>query len=1412
MNRANPDRQHLGSPPRFHGWKRLMAVRAALTVTIGVSIAGCQDIGSLLQRTAPELTSTANVLPARGPTLGGVEVTITGTNLDLQPGTQVLFGAFRGGTVDVVSASELRVTTPPQGAGLVDVIIIAADGGVTLIPAGYEYVAVSAADGEIIGQLEQRFPGAPKLVSAVSLNNTQVLVTFNEPVGKGADDPTHFSIVHEEVNQEVGVLLVRSAEPGDDRTTVLLSSFSQNDVLYRLTVTDIQDMAGNPIAPPEILDNWAQTTFPGLAAPTFVDSDGDGLSDSDEQRGWQVTLLRTNGQAAQRGVTSSPTNPDTDGDGLNDRLEKDIGSDPRSGDTDADQVTDAEEWNDWLSDPLNQDTDGDSLSDSLDLYFLTSPTLADTDGDQLSDADEIIQRNRNPRISDLPVIGVEVGDISFQLDERYIYTDQFGRTQSVQETFSDTVQSEAARSHTTQSSTTVAGHVDVKVYGKGGYDLVKQGWFEVGGEVTFGGSLEHTWGGSDSSSTRLARTYNEAVNRGSQLTSVSNIQRETLGARLAAAVTLKSVGDIAFTVRDVEISVLRSDPKDRSRLIPVATLVPNASGAGYNLGPLTPERGPFIFQNSDIFPSLVEELMSAPESLVFKVANYNITDEFGRNFSFSGQEVVERTFTLILDYGDGSDRAYQVAAASRFDSAGRALGISVEDALHAIGFEQWEGEDPELGNPDDPNDPRPRRTDSAIVRSYGMRTVTRARDEGTPETFRALSRIRGVQDDFAPETDEPNKQNDGAFWATLYIKGKDSNDGPGAAATTDFDLFHLKAGNVYALAYVKDTDGDELNSREEFFSRSSDTSTDSDRDDLPDYLEIRGQWNEDGAGAWFVYTDRLPGGYAVRPAPSMNDSDEDTLLDDFEYALCRYGYDAGGDPPRERYVIGEYDADDDPADDEVIRWEDDGPDGLPYAFAPSDGLPNDWHRKIDSATGLPVQFPSNRASLDPRKKDTDEDGLSDDEEVNGYQVLLFDDDPTDDVKRVVFVFTDPLDSDTDGDGLLDGMEHLFGTNPASTDGGVVYDDDLDGLPNRVEENGWLATINGVEHLVFSNPNDPDSDNDGLPDYIEWLIGTSPYYWEGQVVDPDMPAPGVDSDEDGIDDYDEWDGIVQPQDLDDLAFCDIVPNCQGYKPNSAAFGTDPVDADTDNDGISDGGELIDGWRVKLYGDPAGYEVFSNPFERDSDNDGWLDGQERAAGTDPNKVDTDGDDTADPAEASRVGINGVRNPLRPDQRVALRYLFLHPLKSGGKPGKTSGKFYFWLGARMPNELNTITWAHSWDADDLLGYPACSGNFGCQCTTCDGTAVQLYDGCTMNFSNLQFAERKFILAHGDIFSTYGVLYMLPSCGGFSFFWNPGGPGGESFTGPVVPKTATYDTGPQQTGSGEPIDLSIGYAILVD
>lgn len=127
--------------------------------------------------------------------------------------------------------------------------------------------------------------------------------------------------------------------------------------------------------------------------------------------------------------------------------------------------------------------------------------------------------------------------------------------------------------------------------------------------------------------------------------------------------------------------------------------------------------------------------------------------------------------------------------------------------------------------------------------------------------------------------------------------------------------------------------------------------------------------------------------------------------------------------------------------------------------------------------------------------------------------------------------TDPLDNNTDGDALADGVEtrlSQFNATAADTDGDGRIDGrgdpDGDGLETRTELAGTTS------------PTEADSDDDGLIDSEE--------------LQPSVPVPATDpttadTDGDGLDDSVERD-----------------------------LGTDPTDNDTDDDGVLDGAETFE----------------------------------------------------------------------------------------------------------------------------------------------------------------------------------------------------------------------------------------------
>jgi hypothetical protein len=178
--------------------------------------------------------------------------------------------------------------------------------------------------------------------------------------------------------------------------------------------------------------------------------------------------------------------------------------------------------------------------------------------------------------------------------------------------------------------------------------------------------------------------------------------------------------------------------------------------------------------------------------------------------------------------------------------------------------------------------------------------------------------------------------------------------------------------------------------------------------------------------------------------------------------------------------------------------------------------------------------PKKRKAHDPRRMDSDGDGLSDGWEVaNNFNPLTpsgstgeaaadTDGDGLTNLQEVQ-LGTNPRLADTDGDGLNDGAEVAAGTNPANGD------TDGDGLDDRYE-----TETAGLDPLR------PDSDRDGMPD--GWEVAND--------LDPTsaVGADGADGDLDG----------------------DGLSNLDEYRNNC-----NPRVRDTDGDGVNDNVEVANG---------------------------------------------------------------------------------------------------------------------------------------------------------------------------------------------------------------------------------------------
>jgi Bacterial TSP3 repeat len=153
------------------------------------------------------------------------------------------------------------------------------------------------------------------------------------------------------------------------------------------------------------------------AVTSGVDTDGDGLSDSEETRlyGTDVTNPDSDGDGLLDGEEvntyfSNPLDSDTDNDGYDDYYEVVTSStDPANPDTDGDGLDDYAEPNTYSTDPLVPDSDGDDLNDGEEvLTYSTDPTAPDDDGDGFDDGDEVYYGSDATNPNDYPADAVAI--------------------------------------------------------------------------------------------------------------------------------------------------------------------------------------------------------------------------------------------------------------------------------------------------------------------------------------------------------------------------------------------------------------------------------------------------------------------------------------------------------------------------------------------------------------------------------------------------------------------------------------------------------------------------------------------------------------------------------------------------------------------------------------------------------------------------------------------------------------------------------------------------------------------------------------------------------------------------------------------------------------------------------------------
>jgi uncharacterized repeat protein (TIGR02543 family) len=411
------------------------------------------------------------------------------------------------------------------------------------------------------------------------------------------------------------------------------------------------------------------------------------------------------------------------------------------------------------------------------------------------------------------------------------------------------------------------------------------------------------------------------------------------------------------------------------------------------------------------------------------------------------------------------------------------------------------------------------------------------------------------------------------------------------------------------------------------------------------------------------------------------------------------------------------------------RWETGQPDNLnnsDYAAVAGDlgGTSGKWYdyRAITTRDGYILE---SGYSTNPSDADSDDDGLLDGAEMTAG--------------------TNPFVADTDGDGLTDTQEvNLTHTNPKLADSNsngindALDDQDSDGLGNLVE-----ISTHGTD------PRKADTDSDGLSDseelshpgrYFTLIEGSfthaqaaadaanrrgrlasfpnandftraaakarktnQGYLWfglsdaatEGTWLWSDGSAPT----------YARWlNG--QPDGSNTENHAVLMQNGSQWADAAADFvavgylfervGLDPLDADTDDDGLSDGAEIN--------------THQTNPVLDDSDSDGLADGAEiNTHGSNPKLADTDGDGLGDSAE---VVTHGTNPAVKDSDADGFDDLFeintgFDPKQSSSTPDavssiRTAVEFRFNAGNGLSYRIESSTDLETWTTveSDIIG----------------------------------------------------------------------------------------------------------------
>lgn len=878
-----------------------------------------------------------------------------------------------------------------------------------------------------------------------------------------------------------------------------------------------------------------------------ADSDGDGLSDSDE-------LL----------AGTDPLNPDTDNDGNSDYYEVKLrGSDPLDDldfvdlnlDLDQDGLLDTDEYDDGTN-LRRADSDADGLPDGYEVNIsMTNPRKDDTDEDGLSDGAEVLVTNTDPTQTDSDSDGLGDG---FEVANDYNPNDS--------DTLNNGVQDGMELTNAPMTGTVI----------------------KVGGLANY----------------RYAEEYNP-VPAGTCYASWLYQKRPTVRAASTNDQDIGSPIKVALAGGDLEQLYLMDGTTGRyltpitaNQLVDSVSALTFASDAsssdtlfvGYSNGVV---RQFDTSADPAVFAQFFDTTTSDPVGAIWDQGTYLIV-ETTNSMGILSQTIFNKGSRAIESF-----EATQVSVKHAVwdDKNTRQALWALDDINDTFVRFDYSGlptviESPNLNSSDlvlngslyIDNALSTRRLRFASGHSYLPDAITPDFESANADLDRAF--VLAVQRDTSDRHTTtlgidgkltiqlyPNAANDSEYW-------RYARSGYGTQALA---LFNAQE-DIVLLRQVENSASPSLG----YLQYLREEVGDSDSDGLPGWYEHYSNSDDNLSSD----KDQLLGGVSRLDRFNNFDDISDFLVDSDGDGLSN-GEESGGDEYKN-------DSDNDGLNDSVgagiIGSNDDDNDGLTN-FEEINIYGTDHNLADTDSDGVSDYFEIFVLFTDPTNptsQDFDLDGVLDNDGASDY-----DRDGRTNAEEETDK-TDPYNPDTDSDGLADGEEFALGTNPLSADS------DGDGLRDFVE-----SKVAGLNPNDGSDVNNTDTDSDGLKDWEEAIYGTDPSDPDSDndgINDGDEVRPARvvgqtyyttdplldDTDGDGLTDKEERDGITHtPQQQ---------VECNGNTTHLTSIKTRGDLADTDGDGLSDYFEF------GLDAQAVARGFFSDPTKADSDGDGLIDLEE------------------------------------------------------------------------------------------------------------------------------------------------------------------------------------------------------------